>query len=153
METSCVIAPMTGSDLTEVAALEQLCFSTPWSAASLAAELDKPDAVFLTARQGGRLCGYVGMNTVLDEGYLANLAVHPDCRKQGVGRQLLLAVLAAAECRKLAFVTLEVRPSNAAAIGLYASLGFFQQGRRKAFYNHPIEDGLIMTTFLKGKDS
>ena len=143
------IKEMTAQDIPQLAGLERLCFSTPWSENSLKAELQKEDAVFLVARQGITLAGYAGMNCVLDEGYVDNVAVHPDFRRLGIGRALVQALLSEAQNRNLAFLTLEVRPSNLAAVALYQSLGFAQVGRRKGFYSQPSEDGLMMTRYLK----
>ena len=133
--------------LDDVAALEALCFAQPWSREGLAAELKKPGAVFLVAREAGQTLGYLGLNTVLDEGYIANLAVHPDSRRRGLGRQLLAAMVEEGRRRGLSFITLEVRPSNTAALALYRSLGFAQAGLRRGFYHHPAEDGLLMTYY------
>jgi ribosomal-protein-alanine N-acetyltransferase len=72
------------------------------------------------------------------------VATHPDARRQGLGRAVVEALLAKAASLDLAFVYLEVRPSNAAAIALYQSLGFTLVGRRKNFYRHPTEDALLM---------
>lgn len=151
--TMLTIGPMEARDLDELAELERRCFSTPWSRDALAAELAKDNAVFLVAREtDGTPVGYVGMNYVLDEGYLDNLAVDPARRRQGMARLLLGALLDCCARLELAFVTLEVRPSNIPAIGLYTALGFREAGRRKGFYQHPSEDGMIMTKIfpLKG---
>ena len=143
-----IITPMTEQDLPPLAELEQLCFSTPWSQESLRAELKKDGAVFLVARTETGIAGYAGMNCVLDEGYVDNVAVHPDFRRRGVGRMLIQALLQEGRGQNLAFITLEVRPSNTAAIALYQSLGFAQVGRRKSFYSQPSEDALILTHHL-----
>lgn len=75
--------------------------------------------IFLVAEQDGRTAGYVGCQTVLDEGYITNVAVSPDFRRQGIARALIAELTAKAGENKLAFVTLEVRESNAPAIALY----------------------------------
>lgn len=81
---------------------------------------------------------------VLDEGYINNVAVAAPYRRQGVAGQLLNAFLRFGQA-KLAFLTLEVRASNASAIALYEKLGFQQAGLRRNYYDDPTEDGLIMT--------
>ena len=96
------------------------------------------------------MLGYVGMMFVLDEGYIANVAVAPPARRRGVGRALIASLLARADQMQLAFVTLEVRPSNHAAIALYEGFGFEVVGRRKNYYDKPSEDALLMTKFRKG---
>ena len=87
----------------------------------------------------------VQMQAVLDEGYITNVAVRPDCRKQGVASKLLQVFLDFAQANHLAFLTLEVRPSNAAAIALYTRFGFREAGRRRNYYDLPREDALILT--------
>ena len=136
--------------LDQIEAIERACFSMPWTRAQLASQLDPERHVFLAATDGVTVLGYVGMMVVLDEGYIANVAVSPDARRRGVGRALIAALLDRAAELELAFVTLEVRPSNAAAIALYAGFGFEVVGRRKNYYDKPSEDALLMTLYRKG---
>ena len=140
------IVPMNSDHLDEVAELERICFSTPWSRNMLAEELDNALSAFLVALDDrGRVAGYAGLQVVLDEGYITNVAVRPDCRRQGVASQLLQVFLDFAQGNRLAFLTLEVRASNYDAIALYGSRGFRSVGRRKNYYEHPREDAIIMT--------
>ena len=140
------IVPMKTEHLDEVAALERECFTTPWSRNMLAEELDNALSAFLVALDGnGRVAGYAGVQVVLDEGYITNVAVRPDCRRRGVAGQLLDVFESFAAGNHLAFLTLEVRESNYAAIALYGSRGFRGEGRRKNYYDHPKEDAIIMT--------
>ncbi len=140
------IVPMTADHLDEVAELERVCFTTPWSRNMLAEELDNYLSAFLVALDDtDRVVGYAGLQAVLDEGYITNVAVRPDCRRQGVASQLLQVFLNFAQGNKLAFLSLEVRASNYDAIALYGSRGFRSVGRRKNYYEHPREDAIIMT--------
>ncbi len=141
------IVPMTGEHLDEVAELERVCFATPWSRRMLAEELENDCAAFLVALDpdSGRVVGYAGVLVVADEGYITNVAVHPDCRRAGVASQILDVFVSFAESNRLAFLTLEVRASNYAAIALYGSRGFRGVGRRRNYYEHPKEDAIIMT--------
>ena len=140
------IVPMTADHLDEVAELERICFSTPWSRTMLAEELDNLLSAFLVALDDGdRVVGYAGVQVILDEGYITNIAVRPECRRQGVAAKLLQVFMDFAKANKLSFLTLEVRASNYDAIALYGSRGFRSMGRRKNYYEHPKEDALIMT--------
>ena len=140
------IVPMTADHLDEVAELERICFSTPWSRNMLAEELENALSAFLVALDdSGRVVGYAGLQVVLDEGYITNIAVRPECRRQGVAAKLLQVFLDFAAGNRLAFLTLEVRASNYDAIALYGSRGFRSAGRRKNYYEHPREDAIIMT--------
>ena len=140
------IVPMTADHLDEVAELERVCFTTPWSRNMLAEELDNYLSAFLVALDDNdNVAGYAGLQAVLDEGYLTNVAVRPDCRRQGIAGKLLQVFLDFAKGNHLAFLSLEVRASNYDAIALYGSRGFRSVGRRKNYYEHPREDAIIMT--------
>ena len=139
------IVPMNGDHLDEVAELERICFSVPWSRNMLAEELDNLLSAFLVALDdSGRVVGYAGLQVVLDEGYITNVAVRPECRRQGIAGKLLQVFLDFAKGNRLAFLTLEVRASNYDAIALYGSRGFRSVGRRKNYYELPKEDALLM---------
>lgn len=146
------ILPMNGDHLDEVAELERVCFPDPWSRDMLKEELENDLAAFLVALdERGAVAGYAGLQVVLDEGYILNVAVRPDCRRRGVAGRLLEVFLNFARGNQLAFLTLEVRASNYAAIALYGSRGFRGVGRRKNYYEHPREDAVIMTMDLTGE--
>jgi ribosomal-protein-alanine N-acetyltransferase len=148
---SVAITPATASDLSEVAALERLCYSDPWPASAFATLPDNPRVFFAVARDArrGTLAGVAIAWFVMDEGELANLAVTPSDRRRGVGRLLLEAVIDAAESRGIRDLYLEVRDSNAAARALYANHEFEEVGRRKSYYRSPVEDALILRRTLK----
>lgn len=140
------IVPMNADHLDEVAELERICFSTPWSRNMLAEELDNMLSAFLVALDDrDRVVGYAGVQVILDEGYITNIAVRPECRRQGIAAKLLQVFMDFAKANQLSFLTLEVRASNYDAIALYGSRGFRSMGRRKNYYEHPREDALIMT--------
>ncbi len=143
------IVPMAPEHLDALAALERVCFSRPWSRQMLADELDNQCAAFLTALEPDtdRVIGYAGLLVAADEGYITNVAVEPSRRRQGVAAQLLQVFDNFARANKLAFLTLEVRPSNEAAIALYRSFGFEEVGRRRNYYDLPKEDALILTKY------
>ena len=139
------IVPMDRSHLTGVAAIERQCFSTPWSEAMLGEVLYQDTASFLVAeREDGFVVGYAGLQVVLDEGYIDNVAVLPAYRRQGIGRRLVEVYCRFGEMH-LAFLSLEVRASNEAALALYGEMGFLPEGSRKNYYDKPKEDALILT--------
>lgn len=140
------VVPMTADHLDEAAELERICFSDPWSRNMLAEELKNDCASFLAAvDDSGRLAGYAGIQVVLDEGYILNVAVRPEFRRNGIAEKLLNVFVSFAQAHSLAFLTLEVRASNYPAILLYGKMGFRGVGRRKNYYEHPQEDAVIMT--------
>lgn len=141
------VVPMAERHLAALAEIEKTCFHAPWSEKMLREELGK--GIFLVAERDGQAVGYVGCQTVLDEGYITNVAVSPDCWRQGVGRALIEELARRARAQGLSFVTLEARASNAPAIALYEGAGFGRVGVRKNFYTAPSEDAVLMTLFLK----
>ena len=141
------IVPMTADHLEELEKLERICFSRPWSRKMLAEELENQCAAEDSV--SGRVLGYAGLMVVADEGYITNVAVFPEYRRQGIAAQILQVFLQFAEANRLAFLTLEVRPSNAAAIALYQGFGFEEVGRRKNYYDLPKEDALILTKYFE----
>ena len=143
------IVPMTADHLDALEQLERTCFSRPWSRKMLAEELDNECAAFLVAEDAatGEAGGYAGLLVAADEGYITNVAVDPSRRRQGVAAQLLRVFDDFARANRLAFLTLEVRPSNTAAIALYQGFGFREEGRRRNYYDLPKEDALILTKY------
>lgn len=140
------IVPMTAKHLDGVETLEKLCFPDPWSRRTLEDMLEDARTLSLAAEdEAGALLGYASLQTVLDEGYINNIAVWPESRRRGVATALLCALRQYGETRKLAFLTLEVRESNRGARALYAGQGFAEAGRRRGYYVHPREDAIIMT--------
>ena len=142
------IVRMNEDNIHSVKQIEDECFSNPWSFESLNAELSKVGACFYVAQGENDALGYIGFNMVLDEGYIANLAVKKIYRRQGVAEKLLSKVIETAKENNLSFVSLEVRESNTPAIKLYEKFQFTKQGVRKDFYRSPKENGLILTKFL-----
>ena len=138
------IVPMDRSHIPQILTLEQACFSTPWTATMLTDALFDPQASFIVAEdEEGNVLGYAGLHVVVDEGYIDNIAVEPDARRHGVA-SALLAVYCRVGGATLAFLTLEVRSSNAPAIALYEKHGFQRAGLRPGYYQHPREGGVIM---------
>lgn len=134
----------TDTDACFIADLEKECFSDPWSQNAII-EAAQYGTVFLVAEENGKIVGYLGMKPVLDEGYISNVAVTNSARGKGIGSALLQKLDEYAKENGIRTISLEVRPSNAPAIALYEKFGYKQVGRRRNFYSHPTEDGLILT--------
>ena len=140
------IVPMNTSHIPQVEEIERACFPDPWSKKLLEDLLAEEHALTLAAVAGdGAVLGYVSLSWVLDEGYINNVAVRPDCRRMGIATALLEALRRQGVEKGLSFLTLEVRESNRGARALYAGLGFAEAGQRRGYYLPPKEDAIIMT--------
>ena len=142
------ILELSGEHVTQVAALERLCFADPWSEKSIASELNNPLALWLVAVEEEKVVGYIGSQTVPDESDMMNVAVHPDHRRRGIAEALVTALCDALKERGSVSLTLEVRSSNEPAKALYEKLGFGLAGRRPNYYRNPKEDALILRKLL-----
>ncbi len=145
--TALDIRDMTADDLQEVCRIEALSFSHPWSEKTFANALCAPDQCFLCAFPAGKSqpAAFGGYYQVLDEADILNIAVHPDLRGQGIGAQLLEALIRRAAQNGVRTLHLEVRQSNTAAITLYRKFHFVQDGLRPRYYTHPTEDAILMS--------
>lgn len=130
-----------------IAELERECFSSPWSENAVL-ESHNADTSFFVFEEQGRILGYAGLQVVLDEGYVTNIAVTETARGRGIGKSLVDAVINYGKNKNLAFISLEVRKSNTPAISLYTKCGFAEVGKRKNFYQSPTEDAIILTKEL-----
>jgi ribosomal-protein-alanine N-acetyltransferase len=165
------VEAMTAADVQEVLAIERASFRFPWSARAFLSDLALTYAVWRVARPtrgapgeaavphrarwhilGSRraqskpsrpVVGYAGLQVILDEGHITNIAVHPDLRRRGIGELLLLDLIDQARPRGVLRLTLEVRTSNLGAQALYKKYGFTVEGRRLRYYGDG-EDALIM---------
>lgn len=135
---------MKAEHVRQVAFLETVCFSDPWSERSIASELENPLSHWLVAVEGNTVVGYVGSQAVLGEADMMNIAVSPDCRRKGVAQSLVEALIADLKEKDVHCLTLEVRASNEPAKALYGKLGFCEVGRRLNYYRNPKEDALIL---------
>ena len=129
----------------QIAAIERACFTDPWSESALRDELLSPLARYFVCTEGGEVLGYIGTRVVLDECQVANVAVSPSCRRQGVASFLMEAMLDFCRREGMNLVTLEVRVSNSAAQALYEKFGFQKTGIRPGYYQSPPEDALLMS--------
>ncbi len=142
------IVPFNETHIKGIVALENECFSAPWSEDSIKAELDNENAHFLVAKAGDKVMGYMGVHEIVGEAYIANIAVSNIYRRKGVATALMQKSENDARDRKCEFISLEVRKSNFSAISLYEKRGYEIKGERKNFYSNPTENAIIMTLEL-----
>lgn len=139
------LVPMDRSHLPGVLSIERAAFTRPWTEQTLTDALYN-DTVSLVVAEGedGTVLGYGEVSVILDEGCLEKIVVDAKFRRQGVAEEILNAFLRFGRAN-LAFLTLEVRENNEAAIALYKKLGFETVGRRKNYYSDIHEDAILMT--------
>ena len=135
---------MTQQHVPQIAELEKLCFSDPWSENSIASELNNRLSCWLVALDGDSVVGYVGSQTVLGETDMMNIAVHPGYRKLGIATEMINALVCTLREQGSKSLMLEVRASNEPAKALYEKMGFEAVGVRKNYYRNPKEDALIL---------
>jgi ribosomal-protein-alanine N-acetyltransferase len=139
------------ADVPQVHEIERLSFATPWPAHAFEQELrGNRLARYIVARTafggGDRVVGFAGVWLMVDEAHITTFGVHPEFRRQGVGRRLLLRLVDVAMELRAARLTLEVRVSNTAAQALYRRFGFTITGTRPRYYTDDGEDAFVMTT-------
>ena len=141
-----IIRAIREEDVRQIHEIETLCFATPRSEESILHDVkENVVARWLVMDDGeGRVLAYAGMWFVLDEAHVCNVAVHPDYRGRGYGKQIFEALEMLAVENSMAMMTLEVRRSNTVAQNLYHACGFLDVGYRKRYYEDNKEDALIM---------
>ena len=135
---------MKAEHINEVENIEKICFANPWSRDDLEQQLNLDTSHFAVATLDGNVVGYMGLQIFSGEGYVTNVAVLPEYRRQGIAKMLIEKQLQ----NEMSFITLEVRESNLPAIKLYESCGFENVGIRPKFYSNPTENAIIMTKYF-----
>jgi len=131
-------------DIKEMLKIEKKSFASHWSRQTFIDEFSADNGHYIAVKDGKKICGYTGFRHVLDEGHITTLAVHPKCRKKGIGTGLIERLIADAKEKGLKKLFLEVRQSNIAAQKIYKKLGFKVLDRRREYYQNPKEDALVM---------
>jgi len=143
------ICPMQKSDIDGVIRIEEKAYGDHhWSKDSFYGELSNDLAHYFSAfdEKTGELVGYAGSWRILDEAHITTIAIEPEYRRKKIGEALLHRVVEECYKAEVKYITLEVRVSNAAAIGLYEKYSFKSLGTRKGYYQNNNEDALIMWT-------
>ncbi len=142
------ILPLLPRHISQIARIEQLCFTDPWSEALLESELEAPLARYFIYEEDGQVLGYIGTRMIFDTCEIANVAVDPAHRRKGIAQTLYRAL--EEECRQKGILQLdlEVRESNLGAQAFYRVCGFDVAGKRRNYYESPREDAILMTRLL-----
>ena len=143
------ILPLLPRHISQIARIERLCFSDPWSEAVLESELEAPLARYFVYEEDGQVLGYIGTRMIFDTCEIANVAVHPDHRRKGIAQTLYRALEEACREADILRMDLEVRESNLGAQAFYRVCGFDVAGKRRNYYESPREDAILMTRLLE----
>lgn len=135
---------VTERDIFDILAIEKQSFSTPWSEKSFRMSLENPITHAFVKMHEGKVVGYALYSVLFEDCELYNIAVSPENRGQGIGNEMLSAVLNDCLRRGGEILRLEVRNSNLAARSLYRKFGFIEEGIRKNYYQNPTEDAILM---------
>ena len=143
---SLIVRRMTVEDVPAAYAIDVSSFTLPWPERSLRFEVtDNPAARCWAAELDGRLVGMLVLWMIVDEAHIATIATHPDCRRRGIAKQLLVEALESAYAEGARSAHLEVRAGNRAAQEMYRKFGFEVVGRRERYYKDNFEDAILMT--------
>ena len=143
-----VLVPLQPEHLDRIEALEQICFSVPWSRAALESELRNPAARYIVCELNGVVVGYIGTLISADICDITNVAVDPACRRLHLATLMFNELLRQVPDWGITTLTLEVRESNGPAKAFYEKNGFVPVGRRKNYYEKPTEDAILMGRLL-----
>ncbi|MGF1542130.1 MAG: GNAT family N-acetyltransferase [Pleurocapsa sp.] len=157
-----VTAPIISEQISEIMALDQLCFGGLWSQTGYLREIESPNSSLLalsvqeslaikfdqrSKRQGtgdSQIIGIGCLWSIVEEAHITLLGIHPNYQRQGLGGLLLCLLFQDALHRGLKWATLEVKADNQPAINLYQKFGFQIIGKRKGYYQPEGKDALIL---------
>jgi ribosomal-protein-alanine N-acetyltransferase len=142
---------MVEEDLPSVLEIEGLSFPNPWQESTFRGEIQHRPISFpyvVIHASLNKVIGYIIFWQIGEDVQINNIAVHPEFRRMGIAERVLRQVTEQVRFRGANIITLEVRPSNAAALTLYKKIGFKMLGLRKAYYSSPPEDALVLVLHL-----
>lgn len=138
------ILPLRPEDLDYILEIERLSFPSPWTKTLFLGELENPGALLRIVKIEDRIIGYLALVIVLDEVHLTSIAIHPEFRRQGIGRILLTRTLEHAFRAGGRYIFLEVREKNIPALSFYRDLGLVPAGVRRRYYQDTGENALLL---------
>jgi [ribosomal protein S18]-alanine N-acetyltransferase len=135
----------------QILEIENSSFPAPWSSNAFEEEINKGISNLWAIISEQRLVAYICFWMFDEEIHILNLAVHPQKRNMGWGKNLLQNLIETGTACGVENIWLEVRPSNIAALSIYKKYGFVEVGRRKGYYRDSQEDAIIMALDLTEK--
>jgi [ribosomal protein S18]-alanine N-acetyltransferase len=135
----------------QIIEIENVSFPAPWKEKAFEEEINRDISNLWAIVTGQKIHAYICFWMFDKEIHILNFAVHPQKRRQGLGRYLLVSVIDIGTAHGIENIWLEVRPSNGPALSIYKKFGFCDVGRRKGYYSDSQEDAIIMALELKYK--
>lgn len=135
---------MTAEDADDVAEIEFNSFSMPWKRDDFWKMAQNENAAYIVGLIDEKIIAYAGAWLSFGDAEVMSIAVDKNFRGQGLGKKIFSELIKICMNRGANAITLEVRPSNISAVKLYESFGLKSVGRRKNYYDKPVEDALIM---------
>lgn len=132
-------------DAAAVSEMEHQLFSDGWSEKGIIETIKNSNTICLAAVKAEKLIGYMFVYFAAGEGEIAKIAVSKEKQRQGVAHQMMKELERICKSRKIGKLMLDVRQSNEAAQTFYKAQGFVRDGERKAFYEKPSEDAVLMS--------
>ncbi|MBR1622915.1 MAG: ribosomal protein S18-alanine N-acetyltransferase [Pseudobutyrivibrio sp.] len=138
----------TEADLQQICDIEQEVMPVPWSMKSFQDAYSSQYSMLMVAADDYRIYGFSVLYITAPEAELPDIVVAKEHQGKGIGKELLENTIQEARDKGVDTIFLEVRVSNKAARGLYASFGFEEIGTRKYFYSNPVEDAICMSASI-----
>ena len=135
---------MTPEDAEQVAEIDFKSFSVPWKMTDYWRYAQEKNIEAVVGEIEKKIVAYAAAFVSFDEAEVFKIAVAPELRGKGFGTKIFAKLIEVCKLRGATKITLEVRPSNAAAVKMYESFGLKSVGRRKNYYTNPVEDALVM---------
>ena len=132
------------NDIDAMENIETASFSVPWSRQAFEDALENQYTRIYVAEDGDKVVGYSIIGLIVPDAEILNVAVDQEYRRQGIGEMLIDMLIALGDKEDVSDFFLEVRQSNEPAIELYRKKGMEVIGKRKDYYQMPVEDAVLM---------
>ena len=131
-------------DMPEVLAIEHASFEFPWCEEDFLRCLRQRNCIGMVAEHGERVVGFMIYELHKNKLHILNFAVHPEFRRQGVGRQMVGKLVGKLSSHRRTRITLDVRETNLAAQLFFRVQGFRAVEVAREHYEDTGEDAFVM---------
>jgi ribosomal-protein-alanine N-acetyltransferase len=131
-------------DMPEVLQTEQESFEFAWTEEDFLRCLRQRNCIGMVAERGEKVVGFMIYELHKAKLHILNFAVHPCCRRVGVGAQMVAKLISKLSSHRRTRITLEVRETNLAAQLFFRQQGFRAVRVLRAYYEDSGEDAFLM---------